>query len=177
MTNQPKITLDFLQNRQALLGYIFALTRNQLVAEEVFQEVALAILGEASSGKVVDPFLPWAREVARRRVVEYYRKSSRRDAAAPLSETLVDLVGAAFRETEEPPEEDSRRLSSLRQCIQKLSERARQVIDLRYSTQLGIEAIAESVDWQVGSVKVLLARSRKALAECIRAKLSAGEAT
>ena len=30
---QPKLTLDFLQNRQALLGFIFALTRNQHAAE------------------------------------------------------------------------------------------------------------------------------------------------
>lgn len=174
--HQPKLTLDFLQNRQALLGFIFALTRNQLVAEEVFQEVALAILGEASSGKSVDPFLPWAREVARRRVVEYYRKTSRREAPAPLTESMVELIGASFGENEEAPERDSARVSSLRQCIAQLSARARQVIQLRYTTELGIDAIAQSVDWQAGSVKVLLSKTRKVLADCIRAKLSASEA-
>jgi RNA polymerase sigma-70 factor, ECF subfamily len=172
---QPKLTLDFLQNRQALLGFIFALTRDQHVAEEVFQEVALAILGEASAGKTVDPFLPWAREVARRRVVEYYRKSSRRSAPAPLTESMVELIGVSFGENEEAPEKDSERLSSLRQCIAQLSARARQVLQLRYNTQLGIGEIAESVDWQTGSVKVLLSRTRKVLADCIRAKLAASE--
>ncbi|MBI3858312.1 MAG: sigma-70 family RNA polymerase sigma factor, partial [Planctomycetes bacterium] len=137
----PKITRDFLQNRQALLGYLFALTRDQLVAEEVFQEVALAILEEASSGRQVDPFLPWAREVARRRVLEYYRKSAR----APLSESMIDLVGRSFQENEEAPEQDSRRLVSLRECLQKLPDRARQAIDLRYNVRLGIEAIAQSL--------------------------------
>jgi RNA polymerase sigma factor (sigma-70 family) len=173
---QPKLTLDFLQNRQALLGFIFALTRNQHVAEEVFQEVALAILGEASAGKSVDPFLPWAREVARRRVIEYYRKTSRRDAPAPLTESMVELIGASFGENEEAPERDSERVSTLRQCIAQLSDRARQVIQLRYATELGIDAIAQSVEWQAASVKVLLSKTRKALAECIRAKLAAGEA-
>jgi len=72
------MTRDFLQNRQALLGFIFALTRDALAAEEIFQEVALAILAEAATGKAADPFLPWAREVARRRVAEYYRKSTQR---------------------------------------------------------------------------------------------------
>ena len=173
---QPKLTLDFLQNRQALLGFIFALTRNQQVAEEVFQEVALAILGEASAGKSVDPFLPWAREVARRRVVEYYRKSSRREAPAPLTESMVELIGASFGENEEAPARDSERVSSLRQCIAQLSARARQVLQLRYTTELGIGAIAESVDWQAGSIKVLLSKTRKVLAECIRARLAAGGA-
>jgi len=173
---QPKLTLEFLQNRQALLGFIFALTRNQHVAEEVFQEVALAILGEASAGKTVDPFLPWAREVARRRVVEYYRKTSRRDAPAPLTESMVELIGASFGENEEPPERDSERVSSLRRCIAQLSARARQVIQLRYTTDLGIDAIAQSVEWQAASVKVLLSKTRKILAECIRARLAAGGA-
>jgi RNA polymerase sigma factor (sigma-70 family) len=171
--NQPKITRDFLQNRQGLLGFIFALTRNQLVAEEVFQEVALAILEEANSGKQVDPFLPWAREVARRRVVEYYRKSSRREAITPLSETMVELVGRSFTENEEAPEQDSLRLVSLRECLKQLPARARQVVDLRYNARLGIEGIAQSLSWQIGSIHVLLARSRKALADCVRAKLSA----
>ena len=175
--NQPKITRDFLQNRQALLGFIFALTRDQIAAEEVFQEVALAILEEAASGTKVDPFLPWARELARRRVLEYYRKSSRRQMVAPLTESMVEVVGRSFDENEEAPEQDSRRLACLRECLEKLPARARQVIDLRYNVRLGIEAIAQSLAWQAGSIHVLLARTRKTLAECVRGKLASGEAT
>jgi len=173
--NQPKITRDFLQHRQALLGFIFALTRDQIAAEEVFQEVALAILEEATSGTKVDPFLPWAREIARRRVLEYYRKSSRRDAVTPLTDTMVELVGRSFAENEEAPEQDSRRLACLRECLAKLPDRARQVIDLRYNMQLGIDRIAQSLAWQAGSIHVLLARTRKTLAECVRGKLAASE--
>jgi RNA polymerase sigma factor (sigma-70 family) len=173
--NQPKITRDFLLNRQALLGFIFALTRDQIAAEEVFQEVALAILEEAASGTKVDPFLPWAREIARRRVLEYYRKSSRRDAVTPLTETMVELVGRSFEENEEAPEQDSRRLACLRECLQQLPARARQVIDLRYTVRLGIDRIAQSLSWQAGSIHVLLARTRKTLAECVRGKLAASE--
>ena len=173
--NQPKITRDFLQHRQALLGFIFALTRDQIAAEEVFQEVALAILEEAASGTKVDPFLPWAREIARRRVLEYYRKSSRREAVTPLSDAMIELVGRSFEENEEAPEQDSRRLSCLRECLEKLPARARQVIDLRYNVQLGIDRIAHSLAWQAGSIHVLLARTRKTLADCVRGKLASNE--
>jgi len=175
--NQPKITRDFLQHRQALLGFIFALTRDQIAAEEVFQEVALAILEEAAAGTKVDPFLPWAREIARRRVLEYYRKSSRREMVAPLTDSMIELVGRSFGENEEAPEEDSRRLACLRQCLNQLPTRARQVIDLRYNVRLGVEKIAHSLSWQAGSIHVLLARTRKTLAECVRGKLAAGEVT
>ena len=41
---QPKLAVDLLKNRQTLLGFVFALTRDQVVAEEIFQEIALARL-------------------------------------------------------------------------------------------------------------------------------------
>ncbi len=169
--SQTGMTRDFLQNRQALLGFIFALTRDALAAEEIFQEVALAILGEAATGKAVDPFLPWAREVARRRVAEYYRKSTQRERVAPLSDSMVDLVCRTYQENEETPERDSQRLVSLRRCVDQLGGRAREVIDLRYRLHLGIEKIASALSWRADSVHVLLARTRRVLADCVKSKL------
>ena len=173
--SQSGMTREFLQNRQALLGFIFALTRDALAAEEIFQEVALAILGEAAAGKSVDPFLPWAREVARRRVAEYYRKSVRRGRIAPLRESMVDLISQSYGENEESPEQDSLRLASLRRCVDQLGGRAREVIDLRYRLRRGIEQIASALSWRSDSVHVLLARTRRILADCVRSKISSAE--
>jgi RNA polymerase sigma-70 factor (ECF subfamily) len=173
--SQTGMTREFLRHRQALLGFIFALTRDQLVAEEIFQDVALAILGEAAAGKSVDPFLPWAREVARRRVAEYYRKSVRRGRIAPLRESMVDLISQSYGENEESPEQDSLRLASLRRCVDQLGGRAREAIDLRYRLRQGAEAIAETFAWRVDSVHVLLARARRLLADCVKSKLSSTE--
>ena len=171
--DQPKLTRDLLQNRQAVLGFIFALTRDPLAAEEVFQEVALAILAEANSGKLVEPFLPWAREVARRRVAEHFRKAAgRREGHVALDESLIEVVCRSFDENEEAPETDSLRLNFLRQCIQKLSGRSRRAIELRYQVRMSIDKIADALAWQIPSVNVLLTRTRKTLAECIRSKLS-----
>jgi len=170
------MTRDFLQHRQALLGFIFALTRDPLAAEEIFQEVALAILGEAAAGTSVEPFLPWAREVARRRVQEHYRKSTRRERVAPLRDSMVELVCQSYLENEESPERDSLRLDSLRHCMDQLSGRAREVIDLRYRLRLGIEKIAAELAWRADSVNVLLTRTRRILADCVRSKLSSSEA-
>ena len=172
--SQSGMTREFLQNRQALLGFIFALTRDPLASEEIFQEVALAILGEAAAGKSVDPFLPWAREVARRRVAEYYRKSTQR-RVVPLRESMVDLISQSYRENEEGPERDALRLASLRRCVDQLGGRAREVIDLRYRLRQGIEQIASAFSWRSDSVHVLLARTRRILADCVRSKLSSTE--
>jgi RNA polymerase sigma-70 factor (ECF subfamily) len=174
--SQPKLAVDLLKNRQALLGFVFALTRDQVLAEEIFQEVALAILNEGSAGKEVDPFMPWAREVARRRVAEFYRKTQRREQLLPLSDSMAELVALSFQENEEDPDQGTLRLKHLRGCVQKLSARAREAIEQRYRSGHEIDHIATAMSLQTDSVNVLLSKARKVLAECVRSRLSAPEA-
>lgn len=165
------LTSDFLQHRQALLGFVFALTRDAVTAEEIFQEVALVILREASAGREVEPFMPWAREIARRRVGEHYRKAGRR-APLPLSEGMAEIIDRAFEENEEPAAHVRLRLKFLGECLRKLGARARDAIERRYRVNMGIEEIAAAMALRVDSVNVMLSRARKALADCVRARLS-----
>ena len=69
-----------LEHRDGLLGYVLALTRDRAAAEEVFQEVGLAVVEEAGRATRVAKFLPWVHEMIRRRVAEHFRKNSRRAA-------------------------------------------------------------------------------------------------
>lgn len=171
-----KLTLDLLQNRQALLGFIFALTRDTLAAEEVFQEVALVILNEAAEGRDVSPFMPWAREVARRRIAEHYRKSSRR-GLQPLTESMEQLICRSFEENEEDPGRGAQRLQKLRECLARLPDRAREAVERRYQGRMAPEGIARAMALKLPSVHVLLSRARSALADCVKARLSGLEAS
>src|ERR1700748_24828 len=92
-----RLETQFLANRDLLLGFIYSLTRDYDVAEEVFQDVSLVILQEARSGTFVADYMAWSREGARRRVAEHYRKRSR-DAAHRLPGSLDQLVDQAFLE-------------------------------------------------------------------------------
>jgi len=169
--NAPDITREFLKGRQSLMAYVLALTRDRGVAEEVFQETALAILGEAGRGTRVRSFMPWAREIVRRRLAEHHRKS-KRWTASPLHESMMDIVTQSFEETEPEPEQESRLLDHLSECLKKLSGRLRQAVELRYRDRYGIDQIASSMGMQVDSVHVFLSRGRRSLADCVRAKLS-----
>jgi RNA polymerase sigma factor (sigma-70 family) len=173
---QPKLTVSLLQNRQALLGFIFALTRDSVAAEEIFQEVALAILGEAAAGRDIEPFMPWAREVARRRTAEHYRRSSRR-GLQPLSESMEQLVSRSFEENEEDPGRGALRLRQLRDCVGRLPDRAREAVERRYQGRMDPEGIARAMALRVPSVHVLLSRARSLLADCVKARLSGLEAS
>jgi len=164
---QPKLTRDLLEHRQALLGFIFALTRDFDAAEEIFQETALAILDEAGAGRQAEPFLPWAREVARRRTAEHHRAQSQKRRAIAMPEVLLDTIARSFDENEESGEESRSRQKHLAACLETLTERVRRMIELRYHQCQSVGEIARDARWTTDAVHVALSRARKALADCV----------
>src|SRR6516225_2345876 len=72
-----------MQHRTALYGYIYACVRNHADAEDILQNVSVAVT--ESIDKLADEagFLPWAREIARRRVLAHRRSNAREQAWDP----------------------------------------------------------------------------------------------
>lgn len=167
-----KLLLDFLALRDHLFGFILALTRNRDDAEEIFQEVGLAVADEANRGTKVTNFPAWAREVARRRVAEHRRKASLRGKHLRLSDSLEETVDLAFSEAQPDPEEDREKQAFLESCLEELGGRTREVIERRYRDLQSIPQIASGIGWTEGSVKVALSRGRKSLAACVESKWS-----
>ena len=168
------LTRKFLEQRDGLLGFILALTRDREAAEEIFQETGLVIVQEAGRGARVDQFLPWAHEIARRRVAEYYRKNARR-SSIERSAVLDDAVSLAFEENAADPVELQQNRKHLEDCLEGLSKEQKRLLDRRYRDQAPLRDIARDADTTEGSVKVLLWRVRRQLARCIEGKFSTEE--
>jgi len=156
-----------LEHRDALFGYIIALVRNWSVAEELFQEVSLVVLEKGREGVTVERFGAWAREIARRMVLNYWKTTSR--TRLILSDAAIDSLDRAFHARDE--EAESRRhdrLLSLRQCLKSLPEHLQRVVELRYHEALPLSQIARRLNRSAGSVQVALSRVRMKLLECSR---------
>lgn len=161
-----------LEHRDALFSYILALVRNWQTAEELFQEVSLVVLRKERQGESVEQFLPWSREIARRMVLDHWKRSAR--SRVILSEEALDAVDRAFEEHDrEPASADL--LRSLRRCLDKLPQHLRRVVDLRYSESLPLQEIARRLERSAGSVQVALSRVRMRLLDCT--KRAGGEAS
>jgi RNA polymerase sigma-70 factor (ECF subfamily) len=171
MVEESELVRQFLQHRDAILAFIFALTGNHEVAEEVFQEVGLAITQEARQGRQVDNFRAWAREIARRRVAAYYRVHGKHKAMLPLSDALAEVIEQGFRENELVQEQAQTRFKFLHQCLELLVGRSKQVIEQKYRHGKSIADIADALSWKPESVKVALSRARKQLADCVQNKM------
>lgn len=168
---------EFVRHRESLFAYILALTADRDIAEDVLQEIGVAILGEASRGTEPDNVVLWLRGLARHRTADHYRRVAARERRETQFEHFADVVDQAFVEHSDPAaEEQSRRLIFLQDCLDVLTERVRVMVDLRYRLGRSVEAIALEVGWTTGSVKVGLVRARRSLAECIGRKSRREEA-
>lgn len=172
---QSDLVKQFMEHRDALLAFIFGLTHDFDVAEEVFQETAQVVFEEAGRGTAVVRFLPWAREVARRRVAEHWRKQYRRRLVEQASSALVEVIDLAFAENEQVLEDHRLRLKYLAECQGRLAGRSRQIVEGFYRDRKSIRHIAAALGWTENSVKVALSRARRALADCIRVRLAGAQ--
>jgi RNA polymerase sigma-70 factor (ECF subfamily) len=173
--DQGELVKRFLENRDVILSFIYALTRDYDAAEEVFQNVAVAILQEAGRPAKVENFLAWAREVARHRVADYYRQGARRTAMEQPSGALVAAVSQAFAEHEIAAQTSHARMRSLLECLQRLTGRNRDVIEGFYRERKSLRDLAAGMGWTENSVKVALSRARKVLADCVHLKMRVQE--
>jgi RNA polymerase sigma-70 factor (ECF subfamily) len=154
-----------LGRRAWLLSYIRALVQDYALAEDVFQEVCLALLrrgGEVTPGRGLEGyFLKAARHAALAALEE-------RGRAAPLSPGFLETLDEAWSFVPEPA--DPGRLNALRRCIERLQERARRLLRLRYDELLSGRTLAERIGTSTQGAYVALSRVHRALRKCVTAE-------
>ncbi len=167
----PDLVRMLLEHRDGIFGFTLALTRDREAAEEVFQEVGLAVVEEANRRTAVERFLPWVHELARRRVAEHFRKRSRR-SGIERAESLDEVVARAFEENAGDPAALHARREYLAECVEELPPTQREMIERRYRDLASVRDIAGSLSWTDGAVKVALWKARRRLAACVDGKLA-----
>jgi RNA polymerase sigma-70 factor (ECF subfamily) len=164
----------FLDCRPLVQANIAALVRNAAMAEDVFQEVWLRFERVTRHGEVIANVPGWCRAAARLVALEMWREQ-RRNLPTPDTE-LAALVDRAYEEQDGREEFWRDHAEALRQCIEALPARSRELLSRRYRSGESVAAVAAQLRQSVGSVKTALCRLRAALAECVRKKLIGQEA-
>jgi RNA polymerase sigma-70 factor (ECF subfamily) len=158
-----------MQHRTALYGYIFACVRNHADAEDILQNVSVAVTESIHQLHDDKGFLPWAREIARRRVLAYRRMARREQAIDP--ELLTRLAEAAERVEREC--DSSAHRSALMACLESLPNPSRQLIAQRYDgSTSGMHELAARFGRSVQGIYARVKRIKAALRECVERRLS-----
>ncbi len=156
--------------QSAVFGYIMSLVHDSVRAQDVLQETNITLWRKAENFEFGTNFTAWACRTAYFHVLNHRRKASR--------EQLVfddDVLDYLAERQEERLEESDHRITALRGCLEKLSEKQRALIERRYRPGASVQAIAADDGKTEGAISQSLYRIRAALQECVEKKLARGE--
>ena len=125
---QAQFMQMFLENEKRIFGFILALVPHWADAEDVFQETARVLWEKFDEFTFGSDFHAWALTVARFQVLCYRKKQqrSRLRFSDQATEALLDNAGVFF-------ESSDRRTDALMHCLTLLTDRDRELNQLRYA--------------------------------------------
>lgn len=169
-SERAQLAADWERARTAVFAQLLAGIGSFHDAEDVLQEVAVSVAKNYSSYDPSRPFIAWALGIARNHMLMYFRRYHR--SRLVFNEQLMISVGQHLESASEKIVDHRR--EELHHCISRLDGRQRRLIDMRYSSGLSVEMIADSLGKSVAAVKGSLHRVRKSLERCVKVRTSRG---
>jgi RNA polymerase sigma-70 factor, ECF subfamily len=164
---EEKDTQEFVQLfvgfQRSVYGYINTIVANVNDADEIFQETSLILWKKRDEFDPDAEFLPWACGIARQ-VARNSRAKKGRDRHW-FSEAYLEQLAVARSDRSDWLEAATK---SLRECLGRLSDEQRQLLELRYDGNRSIEQVAEQVNRPANSIYQRLHRIRQRLYACVQ---------
>ena len=156
-----------------LLSFVAPFHRDPSQAEEVVQEVFLAVYRTRASWEPKARLSTWLWTIARNTSIDRRRKEGREVLDSPIEDQEGGSQPDWTEKLESPlPDAEAQLLehaekSRLENCVSKLPDKQREVLMLRTQSELPYEEIARVVGSSLQSVKSILFRARQALLGCL----------
>jgi len=137
------------------------------LADDVVQETYVQLFQEIDRYTPGTNFLAWARTLARTQALSArFRRGRERAASNRYNHAVRDRVTAGL-DSEEPAERLKTQMERLQECLGKLQEKARSLVELRYFQRLSLEDVAARIGVKTGAAGVSLHRIRATLHKCM----------
>ena len=154
------------EHQGSVRGYLVVLGCPARLLDDLVQDVFLSVLRSPFEDRGPRSTAAYLRTVAR----HLYLKSMQRERRQQTLHELA-LADEAWEEFEHD-DDGAGYLEALRQCLGRLRDRARGVIELMYGERLGRAAIGERLGLSEEGVKSILSRAKGVLRECIERRLA-----
>ncbi|MDX1680982.1 MAG: sigma-70 family RNA polymerase sigma factor, partial [Akkermansiaceae bacterium] len=167
MIKEEQFVRLFVQHETELRSYALTLIPSLAEAEDVVQDACVAMWKRIGDLENKEAFRSWAYTFIRFTALNRIRKKQR----SPLvfSEALTEIMA---EEGSEELERAGREQRALMACLQKLSDRQRDLIQRYYaSASVRMEQLANDLKRSRESLYKMLQRTRQDLRDCIEATL------
>jgi RNA polymerase sigma-70 factor, ECF subfamily len=151
------------EHQDSVWRFLVSLGCDASLADDLTQEAFLAVLRGGFEYKGPRETIAWLLRVAKNQFIDVIRNRK---------ETVADLGDAEARWQEFEGEcEYGQRVAWLRECMNELTDRAREAVKLRYELNLPREEMASRLGIAAAGVKTMLERIRQRLRECVQGKV------
>jgi RNA polymerase sigma-70 factor (ECF subfamily) len=113
--------------------------------------------------------ISWAQITARHQALNWLRSCKKQTVS--LDDSVLDLMEAEWARESQRPEGEQ--IEALRQCLEALPDRSRQMIRLRYFEEQPCGEVARKLGVKLDAVYQRLTRLHRALGQCIQERLAA----
>ena len=147
---------------------------NSTSADEVAQEVFVQLFRSISGFRGDSSLRTWVLAVTRNQIRVYMRNETRRKrrSAILVSPELLEAEQAIGDPDPFVLEDAKLERTALQNCIAKLAERPRRIVEDFYFNGRSAESLADDRNQTAAAIRMLLMRVRKKLGECIRSQIS-----
>ena len=156
----------FGQSQPDLRRYIFSLCQNMGDTEDILQETSLALWRKFETYNSSQPFLNWAFRFAYFEVMKFREKQKKRYS---LCETTLKILAEEHEENVEVLKAQRR---ILKECLAKLPQQEKELVDLRYGQQMSVTSINEIFSETGKKIYRAFERIRLKLFKCVDVTLT-----
>ena len=160
------MTSLWVKAQPVVTAYISSTIIDYHLAEDILQQVAYTAATKFDEFDRSRSFTGWVIGITKFKLLHYYAKH-KKDSLIYNAQTLENIAEAFERV--EP--EIGHMTDALHTCIGKTTGKSRKAIELRYVDECSSDEIADKLEMKSTAVRVLLHRTRHALADCIKRQI------
>ena len=174
--DETPLIQQYLQFRSEFMGYLYAMTRDAEMSEEVYQNAAVVVMEQSQKSETIRNFRAWAKEVIRRQALHAIRaRAVSAKHARAISPELLDAVSDTFLKADSEGTVVRDEARALNRCLGDLPEDKRELIAMRYEGSSTFDEISEHVGSTPAAVQRALSRVRKMLHGCVQRRMRLAE--
>lgn len=171
MTPQISLAENFeelvLKHQREIINFHYRFVRNRAEAEDLAQETFIKAYFSLPSLREPEKFRSWLYQIARNKVIDFYRRNKKRMGDLRMDEAVLAVVGEKNRAEMQQDIIDREVQQGLEKCIGMLTTEEQKLVKLLYYEGFGYDEMAEMLQINGNTLKSKLFRARKILAELI----------
>jgi RNA polymerase sigma-70 factor (ECF subfamily) len=160
----------WVQAQPKIAGFVSALVRDRNLADDILQNVAMIAVRKRTEYDTSMSFTSWVIQIAKFEVLAHRRNHARQQIQ--FSDALIEQVAEAYQGSASVL---NARRDALALCMQEVRSSDRELLRLRYAEGMHVNEIAVHVGKTAANARMILARIRKVLRNCIERRLKNAE--